>query len=93
MEKVTVKTGNYELEVDEKFIKSFCELKEYMSCWRSTLDDLSVLVTIVGSQDGEDVDYRKLFTLLRNIGDIRRQMDSLVLARVVSHGKEIKDID
>jgi len=93
MDKMTVKIGNYELDVNEEFIKSFCELKEYMSCWRSTLDDLSVLVTIVGSQDGEDVDYRKLFTLLRNIGDIRRQMDSLVLARVVSHGKEIKDID
>lgn len=93
MDKMTVKIGNYELDVNEEFIKSFCELKEYMSCWRSTLDDLSALVTIVGSQDGEDVDYRKLFTLLRNIGDIRRQMDSLVLARVVSHGKEIKDID
>ena len=93
MDKMTVKIGNYELDVNEEFIKSFCELKEYMSCWRSTLDDLSVLVTIVGSQDGEDVDYRKLFTLHRNIGDIRRQMDSLVLARVVSHGKEIKDID
>lgn len=93
MDKMTVKIGNYELDVNEEFIKSFCELKEYMSCWRSTLDYLSVLVTIVGSQDGEDVDYRKLFTLLRNIGDIRRQMDSLVLARVVSHGKEIKDID
>ena len=93
MEKVTVKLGIHELEVDENFIKSYCELKEYMSCWRSTLDDLSALVTIVGSQDGDDVDYRKLFTLLRNIGDIRRQLGNLMDARVRANGMEIKDED
>lgn len=93
MEKVTVKTGNYELEVDEKFASSYSELKEYMSCWRSTLDEISDLITDVGSQDGEDVNYRSLFTLLRNVRDIRQQLDNLTAARVTVNGREVKDTD
>ena len=93
MEKGTVKTGNYELEVDEKFVAAYSVLKEYMSCWRSTLEELSDLITDVGSQDGDDVNYRGLFSLLRNVRDIRQQLDALTSARVTVNGKEVKDTD
>ena len=47
----------------------------------------------MGSQDGDDVNYRGLFSLLRNVRDIRQQLDELTSARVTVNGKEVKDTD
>jgi hypothetical protein len=90
MDKMTVNIDNYEMDVDRDFILAYAELKEYIGCWRSTIESLHDLVIQRGSED-RDADHKHLFNLLRNLTDIRHQLDALMKTRVAMDGKEIKE--
>lgn len=91
METVTVKLGDCELEVSEQFIKAYGEVKDFISVWNDTFDQLTDLLIYFGSlENGTDVDYKNFIILMGSIRDIRRQLNELAAAKVLVKGNEIK---
>lgn len=89
MEKVTVKLGSYELEIDVDFLAAYREIKYFSECWRNSLDDIQALITDLGSNCDDTYDYKHLFELLVDIRDIRNQIGALTKAKILDNGGEV----
>lgn len=89
MEKVTVKLGSYELEINEDFLAAYREMKYFSECWRNSLDDIQALITDLGSKSDDTYDYKHLFELLVDIRDIRAQISALTKAKILDNGGEV----